>query len=656
MSDMPKWYDAHLEDFQKDAHVKSKEEYEALYKHSIEDPDGFWGEQAEKYLSWDKKWDYVLKYDFEEAKIEWFGGGVINATSNCLDRHLERINDRVAYYWEGDNPEETKAVTYSDLYEQVNKMAAVLKSQGVRKGDRVIVYMPMVIELPVAVLACARIGAIHCVVFAGFSAESLANRIKNCDAKLVITADGSFRSGKVIELKKIVDNALQDCPQVEKVIVYDRAGLKPELMQGRDLWWHELMATSDLSTYVSPEPMDAEDPLFILYTSGSTGAPKGVLHTHGGYLLHAAITTQFVFDTRDEDVFWCTADIGWVTGHSYGIYGPLINGLTGVLFEGVPTYPDFDRFWAIVEKYGVTKFYTAPTVIRSLIKEGSEHVEKHDISSLKLMGSVGEPLNPEAWRWYYHHIGRDWCPIVDTWWQTETGGHMLTPLPAVHPLKPGSCCSPFFGVDPVILDDAGEETKYPDQEGVLCIRKPWPGMARTVWGDHERFIETYFSQVPGMYFTGDGAKRDEDGYFWIIGRVDDVINVSGHRMGSAEIESTLVLHENVAEAAVVGFPHPIKGQGIYAFVTLNTGVAKSDELKGELNKLLRSEIGPIAAVDMIQWADALPKTRSGKIMRRILQKIAAGKTDELGDTSTIADPGVIDKLISGSAELQGSTD
>ena len=652
MSDSPKWYDAHLEDFQKDAHVKSNEEYEAQYKRSIEDPDGFWGEQAEKYLSWDKHWDSVLEYDFNEAKIEWFGGGRINATSNCLDRHLDKLKDRVAYYWEGDNPEETKVLTYSDLYEQVNRMAAILKDQGIKKGDRVIIYMPMVVELPVAVLACARIGAIHCVVFAGFSAESLANRIKNCDARLVITADGSFRSGKVIELKSIVDNALKDCPQVERVIVYDRAGLKPELTHGRDLWWHDLMAAPDLPSYVAPEPMDAEDPLFILYTSGSTGAPKGVLHTHGGYLLQAAMTTEIVFDTCDDDVFWCTADIGWVTGHSYGIYGPLINGLTGVLFEGVPTYPDFDRFWAIVEKYGVTKFYTAPTVIRSLIKEGSGHVEKHDISSLKLMGSVGEPLNPEAWRWYYHHIGRDWCPIVDTWWQTETGGHMLTPLPAVHPLKPGSCCAPFFGVDPVILDDAGEETKFPDQEGVLCIRKPWPGMARSVWGDHDRFIETYFSQVPGMYFTGDGAKKDEDGYFWIIGRVDDVINVSGHRMGSAEIESTLVLHDLVAEAAVVGFPHPIKGQGIYAFVTLNTGATKSDELKAELNKLLRSEIGPIAMVDKIQWADALPKTRSGKIMRRILQKISAGKTDELGDTSTIADPGVIDKLITGNADLQ----
>ncbi len=652
MSDAPKWYDAHLEDFQKDAHVKSNEEYEAQYRRSIEDPDGFWAEQAEKYLSWDKHWDSVLEYDFNEAKIEWFSGGGLNATSNCLDRHLEKLKDRVAYYWEGDNPEETRVVTYSDLYEQVNRMAAILKNQGVQKGDRVIIYMPMVVELPVAVLACARIGAIHCVVFAGFSAEALANRIKNCDARLVITADGSFRSGKVIELKGIVDNALKDCPQVEKVIVYDRAGLKPELTHGRDLWWHELMAAPDLPSYVAPEPMDAEDPLFILYTSGSTGAPKGVLHTHGGYLLQAAMTTEIVFDTRDDDVFWCTADIGWVTGHSYGIYGPLINGLTGVLFEGVPTYPDFDRFWAIVEKYGVTKFYTAPTVIRSLIKEGSGHVEKHDISSLKLMGSVGEPLNPEAWRWYYHHIGRDWCPIVDTWWQTETGGHMLTPLPAVHPLKPGSCCAPFYGVDPVILDDAGEETKFPDQEGVLCIRKPWPGMARSVWGDHDRFIETYFSQVPGMYFTGDGAKKDEDGYYWIIGRVDDVINVSGHRMGSAEIESTLVLHDLVAEAAVVGFPHPIKGQGIYAFVTLNTGATKSDELKGELNKLLRSEIGPIATVDKIQWADALPKTRSGKIMRRILQKIAAGKTDELGDTSTIADPGVIDKLITGNADLQ----
>jgi acetyl-CoA synthetase len=509
----------------------------------------------------------------------------------------------------------------------------------------VIIYMPMIVELPVAMLACARIGAIHSVVFGGFSAEALSNRINDCEAKMVITADGSFRAGKGIPLKNNVDEALKSCPGVETVIVFDRAGLKPELNPDLEIWWHDAVEDKTLPEYVEPEPMGAEDPLFILYTSGSTGKPKGVVHTHGGYLLYAAMTNRLTFDMKDDEVFWCTADIGWVTGHSYGVYGPLINGFTSVLYEGVPNYPDFDRYWDIVERYQVAKFYTAPTVIRALAKEGHEYVEKHDISCLKLLGSVGEPINPEAWRWYYHYVGRDWCPIMDTWWQTETGGHMLTPLPAVAPIKPGSCSFPFFGVDPVILDDIGQEAKYPEQEGVLCIRKPWPGMARTVFRNHERFKETYFGQIPGMYFTGDGAKRDEDGYYWIIGRIDDVINVSGHRLGTAEIESALVLHENVAEAAVVGFPHKVKGQGIYVFVTLISGVAKSDDLKMELIKQVRSEIGPIATIDVIQWADALPKTRSGKIMRRILQKIAAGKTDEIGDTSTIADPAVVDLLI-----------
>ncbi len=645
MDETRKTYDAHLKDYQKVAYIKSREEYDQLYKRSIEDPEGFWAEQAKAYLSWDKTWDFVLRYDFDEAKIEWFGGGILNATYNCLDRHMEKKKDKVAYYWEGDNPEEKKTVTYGELYEQVNRMAAVLKSRSVKKGDRVIIYMPMIVELSVAMLACARIGAVHSIVFGGFSAEALANRIQDCDAKMVITVDGGFRAGKAIPLKNNVDEALKNCPQVETVIVYDRAGLKPKLDPGREIWWHDAMANPDLPSHVPPEPMGAEDPLFILYTSGSTGKPKGLVHTHGGYLLFAAMTTRLVFDLKDDEVLWCTADIGWVTGHTYGVYGPLINGLTGILFEGVPTYPDFDRYWDIVQRYRVAKFYTAPTVIRSLAKEGAQHVEKHDISSLKLLGSVGEPINPEAWRWYYHHVGRDWCPIMDTWWQTETGGHMLTPLPAVAPIKPGSCSFPFFGVDPVILDDLGDEAKYPEQEGVLCIRKPWPGIARTIYGDHERFKETYFSQIPGMYFTGDGAKKDEEGFYWIIGRIDDVINVSGHRLGTAEVESALVLHPQVAEAAVVGFPHPVKGQGIYAFVTLNTGTPKSDDLKKELILQVRTEIGPIATPDALQWADALPKTRSGKIMRRILQKIAAGKLDELGDTSTIADPDVIEKLI-----------
>ncbi len=655
MPETPAFYDAHLDEYRRIAYVKGQDEYERLYKESIEDPETFWAAEAKKYLSWEKNWDMVLEYDPDEARIEWFKGGALNASYNCLDRHLDKLRDKIAYYWEGDDPADRKIITYGDLYKQVNKMAALLKSRGIGKGDRVVMYMPMITELPVAMLACSRIGAIHSVVFAGFSAEALTNRIRNCGAKMLITVDGGFRAGKTIPLKVTVDEALRNCPDIETVILVDRAGLKPELKKDLEIWWHEAIEDPQLPDYVEPEPMDAEDPLFILYTSGSTGTPKGVVHTHGGYLLYAAMTTRIVFDLKDDEVFWCTADIGWVTGHSYAVYGPLTNGLTGVIFEGVPTYPGFDRYWDIVSRYKVAKFYTAPTVIRSLAKEGSEHVKKHDISSLKLLGSVGEPINPEAWRWYYHHVGRDRCPIMDTWWQTETGGHMLTPLPGVSPIKPGSCSMPFFGVDPVILDDTGQETRFPDQEGVLCIRKPWPGIARTLYGDHERFIDTYFSQVPGMYFSGDGAKKDEDGYFWIIGRIDDVINVSGHRLGTAEVESALVLHNLVAEAAVVGFPHQVKGQGIYAFVTLNSGVTESDELKKELVALVRREIGPIATIDIIQWADSLPKTRSGKIMRRILQKIAAGKVDELGDVSTIADPSVVETLMREHLALIGQT-
>ena len=645
MNDEPKWYDAHLDYYRETAYVNSKERYDELYRRSIQETDAFWGEQAKKYLTWIKPWRSVLKYNFEEANISWFQGGQLNACANCLDRHIDKLEGNIAYYWEGDDPKETREITYGDLFEEVNKMAAFLKLRGVKKGDRVIIYMPMVAELPVALLACARIGAVHSVVFAGFSAEALANRIRNCGARAVITADAGMRGGKSIPLKKTVDEALTGCPDINLVIVYRRGKRDAQLDSEREIWWHEALATPGLPSFVEPEPMEAEDPLFILYTSGSTGKPKGMVHTHGGYLLYSAITTELVFDLRQDEVFWCTADIGWITGHSYGVYGPLINGLTSVLFEGIPSYPDFDRYWSIVEKYKVAKFYTAPTVVRALAKEGSGHVRKHDISSLKLLGSVGEPINPEAWRWYYHNVGRDWCPIMDTWWQTETGGHMLTPLPGVSPIKPGSCSFPFFGVDPVIIDETGEEARFPDQEGALCIRKPWPGIARTVFGDHQRFKDTYFTQIPGMYFAGDGAKKDEDGYFWIVGRIDDVINVSGHRLGTAEIESALVLHEQVAEAAVVGFPHPIKGQGIYAFITLNTGVSKSDDLKKDLIRIVRSEIGPIATLDVIQWADALPKTRSGKIMRRILQKIAAGKTSELGDISTISDPEVLKTLI-----------
>ncbi len=646
MDDAPKWYDSHLEMYQDVAYVKGVEEYKALYKESLDNVDAFWGQKAKEYLVWQKDWDSVLNYDFHKATIEWFKGGVLNASYNCLDKHVDVLKNKVAYYWESDNPKESRTVTYLELYRDVNKFAAVLKAKGIKKGDRVIIYMPMIVELPVAMLACARIGAIHSVVFGGFSAESIASRVQDCGAKTVITVDGGFRGGKPLALKKTVDDALKQCPDVSTVIVFNRCGLDLQLDPNKEVWWHEAIADPSLPDYVEPEPMDAEDPLFILYTSGSTGKPKGVVHTQAGYLLFAALTCKITFDLKPEETFWCTADIGWITGHSYSVYGPLINGFTSVLFEGIPTYPSFDRYWEIVAKRKVDKFYTAPTVIRSLAKEGGAYVEKHDVSCLKLLGTVGEPINPEAWRWYHHYVGRDWAPIVDTWWQTETGGHMMTPLPGVGPIKPGSCSFPFFGVEPVILDpDTGKEVEIPNQEGALFIKRPWPGMARTVYGDHDRFIETYFSRIPGLYFTGDGAKKDEDGFYWIIGRIDDVLNVSGHRLGTAEVESALVLHPQVAEAAVVGFPHDIKGQGIYAFVTLNTGVEKSDALKKELVQLVRTQIGPIATPDAIQWADALPKTRSGKIMRRLLKKIAAGNVDELGDVSTLADPTVMDNLV-----------
>lgn len=637
------WYDAHLKEYQQIAYIRSQEQYREWYDRSINDPDSFWAEMAREYLTWYEPWDKVLSFDYKEARFSWFEGAKLNASYNCLDRHMEKIPRKVAYYWEGDDPNSRQVITYQELFRKVNKLAALLKKLGIQKGDRVVLYMPMVPELPISMLALSRIGAIHSVVFAGFSAESLLNRILDCDAKMVITSDVGYRGGKEVNLKKNVEEALSNKTNVETTLVFKR-GQSLSLNEG-EIIAQDALEDPSLPDFVEPVPMEAEDPLFILYTSGSTGKPKGVVHTHGGYLLYVAMTTKIVFDLKPEEVFWCTADIGWVTGHSYGVYGPLLNGFTSVLFEGIPTYPDFGRYWQVVERYKVNKFYTAPTVIRSLAKEGEGYVKAHDISSLRLLGSVGEPINPEAWRWYYHHVGRDWCPIMDTWWQTETGGHMLTPLPGVHPIKPGSCAFPFFGVDPVIVDETGSEVKYPHQEGALCIRRPWPGMARTVFRNHERYKETYFSQVPGLYFTGDGAKRDEDGYFWIIGRIDDVINVSGHRLGTAEIESALVLHPKVAEAAVVGFPHPIKGQGIYAFVILKTGVQRSEELKKELVQLVRKEIGPIATIDALQFAEGLPKTRSGKIMRRILQRIASGRLDELGDTTTLADPGVLEQLI-----------
>jgi acetyl-CoA synthetase len=625
------------------AYIKSMEEYKQIYQRSIDDPEGFWAEMAEQ-LDWFKKWDKVLVEDFKEAKHEWFVGGKLNACYNCLDRHLTTWRkNKAALIWEGDIGE-TKTLTYQDMYYQVCKFANVLKKHGVKKGDRVAIYLPMILELPIAMLACARIGAVHSVVFGGFSAEALRDRILDCGAKVLICADGYYRGGRIIRSKDNPDTALTECPDVEKVIVVKRADIGINMQDGRDCWWHDEMAADDIKPYCEPEVMDAEDPLFILYTSGSTGKPKGVLHTHAGYLLFTYQTFKWIFDVKEEDTFWCTADIGWVTGHSYIVYGPLSFGATGLMFEGVPTYPHPDRFWDIVEKYQVNIFYTAPTALRSLMREGEEWPNKHDLSCLRILGSVGEPINPEAWMWYYNVVGKARCPVVDTWWQTETGGILITPLPGAVPLKPGSATLPFPGVEPVVLRENGSVAAV-NEGGYLAIKRPWPGLMRRVYGEPERFKNTYFLKFPGMYNTGDGARIDEDGYYWLMGRIDDVINVSGHRIGTAEVESALVSHELVAEAAVVGMPHDLKGQGIYAFVTLNVGVEKSDALKKELVTHVRKEIGPIASPDKIQFADALPKTRSGKIMRRILTKIAAGDIKNLGDTSTLADPAVVEVLV-----------
>ncbi len=632
------------EDFAAQANITAAE-YAEMYRQSVDDPEGFWSEQAEKYLSWFKPWNSVSDWSFDEndLHIKWFEGGEINVSYNCLDRHLETRGDQVAIIWEGDNPERDRKITYRELHEEVCKFANVLKDQGVKRGDRVSIYMPMIPEAAVAMLACTRIGAMHSIVFGGFSPDALADRINDSDCQVVITADQSVRGGKRVPLKANADKAVSECPGVKSVIVVQRGGEPVDWTDGRDVWYHEAMA--DASADCEPEMMSAEDPLFILYTSGSTGKPKGVLHTTGGYLLQAAMTHKLVFDYKDGEVYWCTADVGWVTGHTYIVYGPLCNGATTLMFEGIPTYPDISRFWQVCDKHDVSIFYTAPTAIRSLMGAGDEPVKKTQRKSLRLLGTVGEPINPEAWLWYYNVVGDGRCPIVDTWWQTETGAHMLTPLPGAIATKPGSATLPFFGAQPVLLDDEGKEIDGNPAAGNLAMRAPWPSMMRTVYGDHKRFYETYFAMFKGYYFTGDGARRDEDGYYWITGRVDDVLNVSGHRLGTAEIESALVLHEKVAEAAVVGYPHELTGQGIYAYVTLMAGEEGSDELKAELVKLVRSEIGPIAKVNIIQWAPGLPKTRSGKIMRRILRKVAANELDNLGDTSTLADPGVVDNLI-----------
>ncbi|MGD9157789.1 MAG: acetate--CoA ligase [Desulfobacteraceae bacterium] len=634
-------------EFVDNALLKSTEEYEELYRRSIDDPEGFWSEMAEKHLDWIKKWDGpVEECDFrDDINIKYFKGGKLNVTYNCLDRHLNTWRkNKAALIFQGEPLEESITYTYQQLHREVCKFANVLKTMGVNKGDRVAIYLPMIMELPVAMLACARIGAVHSIVFGGFSSEALRDRIQDCDAETLITCNWGYRSGRVLSSKSNADAALRECPAVKRCIVVNRIDKETDMKEGRDHWWHELMA--DASPACEPEEMDAEDPLFILYTSGSTGKPKGVLHTTAGYLLHTTMTMKYVFDLKDEDVYWCTADIGWVTGHSYIVYGPLSAGATSVVFEGVPNYPKPDRFWEVVERYGINIFYTAPTAIRAIMKNGDDWPNGRDLSTLRLLGSVGEPINPEAWMWYYTVIGKEKCPVTDTWWQTETGGHLIAGIPGAMNMKPGSASKPFFGVDPVILRADGSEADV-NEGGHLYMKKSWPGMMRAVYGDPDRFKSQYFIQSPGLYFSGDGARKDEDGYFFLMGRVDDVINVSGHRLGTAEIESALVAHEAVAESAVVGFPHDIKGQGIYAFVTLKTGYTPSDDLKKELVAHIRKEIGPIASPDKLHFADALPKTRSGKIMRRILRKIAEGAVDSLGDTSTLAEPDVVDKLVEG---------
>ena len=622
------------------AHI-TEDEYLRMYQRSINEPDAFWAEQAERFLDWRTPWSQVYSGDFTTARIRWFDGGKLNVSHNCVDRHLAERGDQIAILWEGDDPSVDRKLTYLELHEQVCRFANVLKSHGVQKGDRVCIYLPMIPEAAVAMLACARIGAIHSVVFGGFSADALKDRLLDADCGFIVCADESRRGGRKVPLKANVDTALRSCPNVQKVFVVQNTG-NAVAWGERDVWYHEAMATA--SADCPPEWMDAEDPLFILYTSGSTGKPKGVLHTTGGYLLYAAMTHKYVFDYRPGEIYWCTADVGWVTGHSYIVYGPLCNGAITLMFEGIPTYPAPDRFWRVIDKHQVNIFYTAPTAIRALMAQGDDWVTATSRQSLRILGSVGEPINPEAWEWYYHVVGEARCPVLDTWWQTETGGILITPLAGAIPLKPGSATLPFFGVVPAIVDNQGQ-VREGVSEGVLTLTRSWPGMARTVYGNHQRFVDTYFSTYPGQYFTGDGARRDADGYYWITGRVDDVLNVSGHRMGTAEIESALVLHDSVAEAAVVGYPHEIKGQGIYAYVTLVAGVEPSDALERELIQVVRKEIGPIATPDIIQWAAALPKTRSGKIMRRILRKVAANEIGELGDISTLADPSVVQDII-----------
>ncbi|KUJ82840.1 acetate--CoA ligase [Microbulbifer flavimaris] len=628
-------------EFAAEAHIRA-DDYEKLYRQSIEDPDAFWAQQAKDFLQWQKPFTKVREEDLQRGHAAWFADGALNVTVNCIDRHLPARAEQTAFIWEGDDPADSKVITYAELHQQVCRLANLLRARGVSKGDRVCIYMPMIPEAAYAMLACARIGAVHSVVFGGFSPDSLKDRILDSDCQLVITADEGVRGGKKVPLKANVDQALSNCPNVHTAIVVKRTGANVDWDSKRDIWYSESVA--EQSVECEPEVMNAEDPLFILYTSGSTGKPKGVLHTTAGYLLMASMTFKYTFDYKEGDVFWCTADVGWITGHSYIVYGPLSAGAVSLMFEGVPTYPDASRCWEVVDKHKVNIFYTAPTAIRALMGAGDDYVTKTDRSSLKLLGTVGEPINPEAWEWYYQVVGDERCPIVDTWWQTETGAHLITPLPGAIDMKPGSATKPFFGVQPALLDEKGREIDG-EGEGALVMKASWPSMIRSVFGDHQRMIDTYFSAFPGYYFTGDGARRDADGYYWITGRIDDVLNVSGHRLGTAEIESAIVLHDDTAEAAVVGYPHDIKGQGIYAYVTLKAGHEPSEALRKELIDLCVKEIGPIAKPDVIQWAPGLPKTRSGKIMRRILRKIACNELENLGDTSTLADPSVVDELI-----------
>ena len=620
----------------------SESEFQVLYKQSLENPDEFWSSQAESYLDWDKKWEEVKNTNIEKGEIAWFSGGKLNASVNCIDRHLPKDKNKIAFIWEGDDPEESKNITYQDLHDEVCEFSNVLKARGVKKGDRVCIYMPMIPEATYAMLACARIGAIHSVVFGGFSPESLKDRILDSDCQTVITADEGLRGGKTIPLKQNVDEALEGCSNVHTVLVITRTEAEIPWNEDCDVRYEEI--SKNVSNECTPELMDAEDPLFILYTSGSTGKPKGVLHTTGGYLLQAAMSYKLVFDYKENEVYWCTADVGWVTGHSYIVYGPLANGATSVIFEGIPTHPSPSRFWEVIDKHKVNIFYTAPTALRALMAQGDDFVESSSRESLRILGTVGEPINPEAWEWYFKVVGNSSCPIVDTWWQTETGAMMITPVAGFTAMKPGSATKPFLGIEPALLDENGEEI-VGEGSGNLVIKSSWPSQIRTVYGDHQRCVDTYYSMYPGYYTTGDGARRDADGYYWITGRVDDVLNVSGHRLGTAEVESALVLHQQVAEAAVVGYEHEIKGQGIYCYVTLMSDVAPNEELKSDLIQLVAKEIGPIAKPDIIQWAPGLPKTRSGKIMRRILRKIATNEIDNLGDTTTLADPSVVKELI-----------